>query len=387
MGPNGIPEENSPTSQASYVRRGRIRLLGAASSLARCGGRSLSDPAGASAGRLRARRLHRHHGAAHRPHELVAAARPAIPGREPGGRQQQHRGRGRWRARRRTATRCSRSGTPNAHNATLYDKLSFDFLPATSRRWRASTARRSRRWWGRRLPSEDGCRVHRLRQGPRRQDQHGVIRRRRAALGSVRRAVQDDDRDRDGRGAISGRRGGVARPAERAGRRDLHPGRHRRWGRSAWASLRALGVTSSTRRAGAAVRRSRTIGEIRFRATTAVSWTGIGRAGRGRRLEIVATAQCSTSTQPSRTRRSLAQLAKLGLEAVLASSPAEFSQSSSPPRPRSGARSSAMRASRRETSAASCPQPPEASTSFLPRRKDVDGRTTSRPAITNAHRI
>ena len=58
----------------------------------------------------------------------VGAARPAIHHREPAGRRQQywHRG-GRARARR-TATRCSWSAPANAINATLYDKLNFNFI-------------------------------------------------------------------------------------------------------------------------------------------------------------------------------------------------------------------------------------------------------------------
>ena len=58
----------------------------------------------------------------------VGAARPAIRHREPAGRRQQYRAPRRSCARRRTATRCSWSATANAINATLYDKLNFNFI-------------------------------------------------------------------------------------------------------------------------------------------------------------------------------------------------------------------------------------------------------------------
>ena len=48
--------------------------------------------------------------------------------REPAGRGQQHRDRGGRARARRTATRCCWSAPSNAINATLYDKLSFNFI-------------------------------------------------------------------------------------------------------------------------------------------------------------------------------------------------------------------------------------------------------------------
>ena len=58
----------------------------------------------------------------------VGAARPAIHHREPAGRRQQYRHRGGRAARRRTATRSSAVSPANAINATLYDKLNFNFI-------------------------------------------------------------------------------------------------------------------------------------------------------------------------------------------------------------------------------------------------------------------
>ena len=63
----------------------------------------------------------------HRP-MAVGAAWPTIHHREPAGRRQQYRHRsGRARARR-TAIRSSWSIATNAINATLYDKLNFNFI-------------------------------------------------------------------------------------------------------------------------------------------------------------------------------------------------------------------------------------------------------------------
>ena len=58
----------------------------------------------------------------------VGAARPAIRHREPAGRRQQYRHRGGRACARRTATRSSWSRRANAINATLYDKLNFNFI-------------------------------------------------------------------------------------------------------------------------------------------------------------------------------------------------------------------------------------------------------------------
>ena len=70
---------------------------------------------------------HRHRGAADRA-MAVGAARPAIRGREPAGRRRQHRHRGGGAVRRPTATRCCMTALANAINATLYNKLNYDFL-------------------------------------------------------------------------------------------------------------------------------------------------------------------------------------------------------------------------------------------------------------------
>ena len=58
----------------------------------------------------------------------VGAARPAIRHREPAGRRQQYRAPRRSCARPPTAIRSSWSARANAINATLYDKLNFNFI-------------------------------------------------------------------------------------------------------------------------------------------------------------------------------------------------------------------------------------------------------------------
>ena len=134
----------------------------------------------------------------------VGAARPAIRHREPAGRRHQYRHRGgRARARRRLhASRC-RSST-NAINATLYDKLNFNFIRDIAPV--AGIIRVAQCHGGESVGSgQDGSRVHRLCQGQSGQDQHGVGRQRhRAPCG--RRAVQDDGRRRHGARALSRRR-------------------------------------------------------------------------------------------------------------------------------------------------------------------------------------
>ena len=58
----------------------------------------------------------------------VGAARPAVHHREPAGRWQQYRAPRPSCVRRRMATHFSWSVSPNAINATLYDKLNFNFI-------------------------------------------------------------------------------------------------------------------------------------------------------------------------------------------------------------------------------------------------------------------
>ena len=58
----------------------------------------------------------------------VGAARPAVRHREPAGRRHQSSPPRRSCARRPTATRCCWSAPANAINATLYDKLNFNFI-------------------------------------------------------------------------------------------------------------------------------------------------------------------------------------------------------------------------------------------------------------------
>ena len=121
----------------------------------------------------------------------VGTARPAIRRREPAGRRHQHRHRGRRAGDRRTATRSSWSSAANAINATLYDKLNFNFI-----RDIAPVAGIIR------VPhvmvvqsigfGQDRSRVHRLCQSQSGQAQHGFARHR-DGRPCLRRAVQDDD--------------------------------------------------------------------------------------------------------------------------------------------------------------------------------------------------
>ena len=103
-------------------------------------------------------------------------------------------------APRRTATRFCWSLRRNAINATLYDKLNFDFIrdiapvagmAATFCHRGASVA-----------AGQDGSRVHCLCQGQSGQDQHGVGRHWDSGP-SVRRVVQDHDWRRYGSCAVS----------------------------------------------------------------------------------------------------------------------------------------------------------------------------------------
>ena len=149
----------------------------------------------------------------------VGAARPALHHREPAGRRRQYRAPRRSCMRRRTATRCCWSRRPNAINATLYDKLNFNFI-----RDIAPVAGIIR------VPDvmevqsvgsgQDGSGIHRLCQGQSRQAQHGLGRHR-IDHPCGRRTVQDDDRRRHGARALSRRRAGACRPARRPGAGDV----------------------------------------------------------------------------------------------------------------------------------------------------------------------
>ena len=78
-----------------------------------------------------------------------------------------------------TATRCCWSAPPNAINATLYDKLSFNFIRDIAPV--AGIDPRAQRDGGEPGASgQDGSGIHRLRQGQSGQGQHGVGRHRHA---------------------------------------------------------------------------------------------------------------------------------------------------------------------------------------------------------------
>ena len=79
--------------------------------------------------------------------------------------------------RRRTATRCCWPSRRNAINATLYDKLNFNFIRDIAPV--AASSRYAYRHGGQSVvPGQDGSRIHRLCQGQSGQDQHGVGRQR-----------------------------------------------------------------------------------------------------------------------------------------------------------------------------------------------------------------
>ena len=112
-----------PRRRISASGRGRCRAPGR---VAHRVGANLSDAAGAHRRRLCRRRPGRHHRAPDGA-MAVGAARPAIHRREPAGRRQQYRHRG-GRARARDGYTLLLVGRTNAINATLYDKLNFNFI-------------------------------------------------------------------------------------------------------------------------------------------------------------------------------------------------------------------------------------------------------------------
>ena len=157
------------------VRREFLQLAGGHCGLAigepgGMGATILSGAPGAHDHRLRRRRRDRHHRALDR---AVAhrAARPDIHRREPPRRRHQSRRRGgHQRARGRLhAAACSPA---NAINATLYEKLNFNFIRDVAPV--AGLDQRAAGHAGQPVASgEDRRGVHRLRQGQSRQAQHG----------------------------------------------------------------------------------------------------------------------------------------------------------------------------------------------------------------------
>ena len=110
------------TAAISWSGGRRCGAAGAVAGGARAGVSVAADPA---AGRVRARRRHRRCGAYHGA-AAVRAAGPADHHREPAG-AGNNIGTETWCARP-TATRCWLVNRANAINATLYKKLSFNFL-------------------------------------------------------------------------------------------------------------------------------------------------------------------------------------------------------------------------------------------------------------------
>ena len=149
-----------PRRTISASGRGRCRAAGR---LAYRVGASLSVAAGALGRRLCRRRRDRHPRAPDRS-MAVGAARPAIRHREPAGRGGNIGTEAVVRAPP-TATRSSWSAAANAINATLYDKLNFNFIRDIAPV--AGIMPRSLRHGGQSVgSSQDDPRVHRLCQEP-----------------------------------------------------------------------------------------------------------------------------------------------------------------------------------------------------------------------------
>ena len=127
----------------------------------------------------------------------------------------------------------------NAINATLYDKLTFDFIRDIAPV--AGIMRVPQCHGGQSVGSgQDRSRIHRLCQGQSGQDQYGVVGQRHVGA-CRRRAVQDDDRHRHGPRALSRRGADAHRPAGRTGAGDVRPPARRRSSYIRAGKLRALG--------------------------------------------------------------------------------------------------------------------------------------------------
>ena len=263
---------------------------------------------------FRRRRRDRHHRAPDRS-MAVGAARPAIRHREPAGRRQQYRHRG-GRARARDGYTLLLVGTANAINATLYDKLNFNFIRDIAPV--AGIMPRAQRHGGESIGSgQDGSRVHRLCQGQSGQDQHGVGRQRhRVPCG--RRAVQDDDRRRHGARALSRWRRPRS-PTCSAGRcRSCSPPLPSSIEYIRAGKLRALAVTTATR--SEALPDIPTVGEF-VPGYEASAWFGVG-APKDTPAEIVDKLNKEINAGLADPKMK-ARLADLG-GTVLAGSPADF---------------------------------------------------------------
>ena len=157
-----------PRRTFSASGRGRCRAAGR---VAHRAGASLSGAAGAHHRRLCRRRRNRHCRAPDRS-MAVGAARPAIRHREPAGRRRQYRHRG-GRAAPPDGYTLLLVDSANAINATLYEKLNFNFIRDIAPV--ASIIREPHVMLVQPIASgQDRSRVHRLCQSQSRQDQHGV---------------------------------------------------------------------------------------------------------------------------------------------------------------------------------------------------------------------
>ena len=137
-----------------------------------------------------------------------------IENRPGAGDQHRHRGGRACAAGRLYAAPGQRRRTRSTRRSTT---SSISISSATSRRSRAS-CRVPDRHGGESIGSgQDGSRVHRLCQGQSGQDQHGVGAATGPRITCRRRAVQDDDRRQHGARALSRRRARADRPARRTG--------------------------------------------------------------------------------------------------------------------------------------------------------------------------
>ena len=162
-------------------------------------------------------------------------------------------------------------GPANAINATLYDKLNFNFIRDIAPV--AGIIRAPNRHGGKSIGSgQDRSRVHRLRQGQSGQDQHGIGRQREPAP-CCRRVVQDDDRRRHGSRAVSRRGARADRSARRAGAGACSAPCPSSIEYIRAGKLRALAVTTATR--SEALPDIPTVGEF-VPGYEASAWFGIG---------------------------------------------------------------------------------------------------------------
>ncbi len=267
---------------------------------------------------------------------LIGAARSAGGDREPAGRRYQPRHRsGRARGAGRLHAAAGRAGQRDQRHALRQAQLQF---PAGHRAGRRHHPLCQRGGGEPVAADQDDSGTDRLRQGQSRQAQHGVLRQR-LDHSHVGRAVQDADRHQHGARAVSRRRAGADRPDGRAGAGDVRqhsdlcrPHQGRQAARARGDQRGALGGAARPahgRRIPARLRGERVVRPGRAE----------GHAPRGHR-----DAQQGDECDSRRSRR----LRRGSRSSAPRCCPARppISASSSSTKPRSGARSSSLPASR-----------------------------------------